>query len=523
MDSAPISSMKRKRTEQVNVSRHHQECRRSFDLGVLLEQAIACPLEDIDDVPEALTSVHTEKALNELEEPRVEALSDQNTPQDDSVAVNADHGIKRRRIGVQITASIDLHTGKYKTVEKRRQAAAAKARKQRKRIAHATQDVYAAPTTTPSSAIRAASAASSRTVEFQTETLRAATPGYTGSRLDPSMQKKSWTLKECMDAGYEYIAWDGRTPHLLTDCEGRVAIILAGQPNKDWDRVSQEAARSLDEFRMKAIERGVLMENYTDNRRGNFHAIASGVSMGGGRTEPGEFVHSPGLRALIDELLEKQEIQQIAYFQSMSLPYGEPHRTRIIETLFVYAPKFYTWLCSKLEPVMSQFKRKLPKSIFPAITFNVGPQTQCFMHIDQNNLAHGLCAITALGNYNPLTSGHFILRIDAQTRLVIEFPPGSTLYIPSATMPHGNTPVHEGETRFSLTQYCAGGLIRWVDYGFKTAKSLCSTKAGQDQRAKLDGPPGARWRWALGLFSVIGQLDNDRRAMHTVRDKCNVF
>ncbi|KAG6809446.1 hypothetical protein H0H92_000226 [Tricholoma furcatifolium] len=419
MKSALISSMKPEGTQRIKVSRHNEEFRQSFDLGVLLKQAIARQLElDTDDAPDS--SDRTEKVIDEFEEPVVETLSAQNAPRD--VAVNTDHRVKRRRLEVETReafiqdvrtkASIphDLNTGQYKMVEKLRQAAAAKARKKRKRIARATQDVYVAPTTAPSSAIRAASAASSRTVEFQTEALRAAAPGYTGSRLDPSIQKKSWTLNEY--------------------CEGRVAIILAGQPSKDWDCVSKEAARSLDEFRMKAIERGLLMGDYKDNRRGNFHAIASGVSMGGGRTEPGEFIHSPGLQALIDELLEKQEIQQIAYFQSstyspVSLQYGEPHRTGITETLFVYAPKLYTWLCSKLEPVMSQFKRKLPKSVFPAITFNVGPQTQCFMHIDQNNLAHGLCAITALGNYNPVTSGHFILRIDAKTRLVIEFPPGS--------------------------------------------------------------------------------------------------
>ena len=84
-------------------------------------------------------------------------------------------------------------------------------------------------------------------------------------------------------------------------------------------------------------------------------------------------------------------------------------------------------------------------------------------HIDHNNLSHGLCALTALGAYDHTLGGHLIL---FGLKLVVQFPVGSTVLIPSGCMEHGNTPIREGETRLSIAQYAAGGLLRWVAYGF---------------------------------------------------------
>ncbi|KAJ7263031.1 hypothetical protein C8J57DRAFT_1231629 [Mycena rebaudengoi] len=99
-------------------------------------------------------------------------------------------------------------------------------------------------------------------------------------------------------------------------------------------------------------------------------------------------------------------------------------------------------------------------------------------------------------------------------KLLIDFPAGASLIVPSAFMDHGNTPIQAGETRYSLTQYAAGGLFRWVKYGFQTAKSLLSLPGGKELVASFDGVPGSRWRWALDLFSKVDELDADR---------CSVF
>jgi hypothetical protein len=45
--------------------------------------------------------------------------------------------------------------------------------------------------------------------------------------------------------------------------------------------------------------------------------------------------------------------------------------------------------------------RNFQESIFPASTFNLGPNTVTLDHIDYANVAYGLCGISALGEYNP--------------------------------------------------------------------------------------------------------------------------
>ncbi|KAL0567979.1 hypothetical protein V5O48_014013 [Marasmius crinis-equi] len=62
----------------------------------------------------------------------------------------------------------------------------------------------------------------------------------------------------------------------------------------------------------------------------------------------------------------------------------------------------------------------------------------CLPHRDSKNLAFGWCAITVLGNYNWTKGGHLVLW---DLKMVIEFPPGSTIYIPSALVCHFNTSI----------------------------------------------------------------------------------
>ncbi len=69
--------------------------------------------------------------------------------------------------------------------------------------------------------------------------------------------------------------------------------------------------------------------------------------------------------------------------------------------------------------------------IFAAVTFNFSPQTCTFRHTDSANLPFGWCAITALGRFDPRFGGHLVLW---DLKLVLDFPPGSTILIPSAIL-----------------------------------------------------------------------------------------
>jgi len=111
------------------------------------------------------------------------------------------------------------------------------------------------------------------------------------------------------------------------------------------------------------------------------------------------------------------------------------------------------------------------------------------MHKDHANLPYDWCAITALGSFDCTKGGHLIFW---ELGLVIQFPPGSTIFIPSASVTHSNTPIASGEKHFSMTQYTAGSIFRWVDHGFKSDKDYYAslTKEGQKKVGNVTGYPG---------------------------------
>jgi hypothetical protein len=177
--------------------------------------------------------------------------------------------------------------------------------------------------------------------------------------------------------------------------------------------------------------------------------------------------------------------------------------------LAAFAPKLYRYLAQTLQDLFEKYPyltHNFSNSIFPAASFNCGPRTVSLDHTDYNNLSHGLCALTALGAYNHKLGGHLIL---FGLKLAIQFPVGSTVLIPSGCMDHGNTPIGEGETRLSIAQYAAGGLFRWVAYGFRSAKSLLQTVAGTRLKKTIDKGAGERWREGLAMFSTVGGLQAD--------------
>ncbi|KAE9388726.1 hypothetical protein BT96DRAFT_749125, partial [Gymnopus androsaceus JB14] len=103
----------------------------------------------------------------------------------------------------------------------------------------------------------------------------------------------------------------------------------------------------------------------------------------------------------------------------------------------------------KLCPTSSQ-------TVFAATTVNFGPCTVTPPHLDAGNIAHGWCANTALGNYDPDKGGHLVLW---NLKLIIRFPPSATILFPSALITHSNIPVQPSEERRSIVQYSAGGLF----------------------------------------------------------------
>lgn len=81
--------------------------------------------------------------------------------------------------------------------------------------------------------------------------------------------------------------------------------------------------------------------------------------------------------------------------------------------------------------------------------------------------------------------------------LIIRFPPGSTILIPSAIVRHSNVSIQQGERRFSFTQYTAAGIFRFVANGFRTDRSV--KEEGMTAAQKSERAEQRRNRWMEGL------------------------
>lgn len=143
------------------------------------------------------------------------------------------------------------------------------------------------------------------------------------------------------------------------------------------------------------------------------------------------------------------------------------------------------------------------QSVFACSTINFGPATESFPHTDNNNLAWGWCAVTALGDFDHTLGGHLILW---DSKLIIEFPPGSTILIPSAVFTHSNTSIQGGETRYSFTQYTSGGLFRWVEHGFQGEGPYKASLSRQGRKDEEDRK-SARWAKGMGMYSTMAELN----------------
>lgn len=170
----------------------------------------------------------------------------------------------------------------------------------------------------------------------------------------------------------------------------------------------------------------------------------------------------------------------------------------------LFAPRLYEYYDTTLGALCDRdpyLRRNFANNVFGNATFNLGPQTTSLPHHDLLNLAWGWCTITAAGSFDPTRSGHIVLW---ELRMVIEFPAGSTILIPSAIIRHSNTRVAPEERRYSFTQYSAGGLFRWVEAGFKPAKLLPRTSAKQ---ARQEGRE--RWERGVSMLSMWSEFSGE--------------
>ncbi|KAJ7429664.1 hypothetical protein B0H11DRAFT_1944453 [Mycena galericulata] len=290
--------------------------------------------------------------------------------------------------------------------------------------------------------------------------------------------------------GLRYLNWLGQLSLPIVDSKGRIIAVLGGMP-KDlagWKVATDRAAQLLAE--------GGGQGSFTaqiHHRRAQepYPSISRGISHGGGQTEPGELCANEANIRLTDSFLQDSSFQRLAGFANC--------------LFLLFAPllfAFYSAQMGLLATWRPSLRWNFARSVFAACTFNFGPHAITVPHLDFGNLSWGWCAITALGYFDPDYGGHLILW---DLKLVIRFPPGSTILIPSAIVRHSNVPVRTHERRYSFTQYTAGGLFRWVRNGFKTDEMYERTATREEKAARAAEEVG-RWEEGVGMYSTLDSL-----------------
>ncbi|KAJ6524918.1 hypothetical protein DFH09DRAFT_1329279 [Mycena vulgaris] len=186
------------------------------------------------------------------------------------------------------------------------------------------------------------------------------------------------------------------------DIHGRIIAILLGRPeDPDWDNVVRDAVKAMNRAR----------------RAGRKSVLSTGVLFGGGQKRPGNLVNSPKRQKIINYLLRNKSLRRLAGFQSSGFAR--------------FAPKLWRYYVNNLRLLFEHHDGLLhnfSNSIFPAVTFNLGPSVVTDGHFDFNNLMHGLCGVTSAGDFDHTIGGQIHLE---QIKLVIDFPSGSGILIPS--------------------------------------------------------------------------------------------
>ncbi|TFK58750.1 hypothetical protein BDN72DRAFT_781649, partial [Pluteus cervinus] len=239
----------------------------------------------------------------------------------------------------------------------------------------------------------------------------------------------------------------------IIDRNNRVFAALIGTSNTNG--VTEVGRRVLNVM----LKEGAAEEFFQDDtvhKHREFPAVNFGITHGQGGRIPVN-LRSPH-EAMLQRLLDDVDIQRMASFCSSVFAH--------------WAPRLYQHYKERLLLLWEKYPhlhRIFRGSILPTTAFNFGPRVCTRPHRDHLNCPYGWCVVQSFGSFDSTKGGHLILW---EAKLVIEFPANSFIFLPSAVMTHSNLPVVETETRISITHYCPGALLRFVDSGMRTDKDF---------------------------------------------------
>ncbi|KAJ7276989.1 hypothetical protein C8J57DRAFT_1061498 [Mycena rebaudengoi] len=320
-------------------------------------------------------------------------------------------------------------------------------------------------------------------------TLPAAFGAYCGKVEDKKEKlgsKVRRSLSNLLGLGFQLIEWDGFSPRPIIDGVGRIIAVLAGQPDHTAYRAAAVAAFNAIRDAGNTARFPAAMRIH---RRGLYAAVSVGLSYGKGQQIP-SWLDTKEYTEMVEKLLINRAVGRLAGFADAAFALWAPR---------LY--KYYREYDAALHTRHPHLRRPFASSVFFCSCFNFGPNVWTFRHRDVLNLAFGWCAVQALGNFDHKKGGHLILW---DLKLVVEFPAGALILLPSATIAHSNIPVQEGEERASFTQFSAGGIFRYIDNNFQTVEKLEESDPAEYEC--LMALKASRWENGLKLLSTLDEF-----------------
>ncbi|KAK7435867.1 hypothetical protein VKT23_019398 [Stygiomarasmius scandens] len=306
---------------------------------------------------------------------------------------------------------------------------------------------------------------------------------WTGKRT--ATDTKMLTLEQVLAIpGMQLVKWNGRTSTIYEDCQGVPLLLMGAAPNSiEWDAL----VRRVDTVFMQLGKR--LNWQKILRRRGWHLSVPIGESFGGGQTRPANFSHTPHDEEAINDVTCDPDVRRVAGLCDHYLK--------------VYFPKIHTLYANALERIHEDnpsLRRNFDNSVFAAANINI-EKAVAFPHVDYLNLLFGLCAVFPTGSFDYTRGGHLIIW---ELGLVIEFPPGTVILLPSALFKHSNTAIADSETRSSITFYSASGLFRWVHNGCMSDKEF-KLRANQKTRRRWEEHRRDLWKIGVELLKPVDE------------------
>ncbi|KAL0565962.1 hypothetical protein V5O48_016051 [Marasmius crinis-equi] len=315
----------------------------------------------------------------------------------------------------------------------------------------------------------------------------AASTAFIGNPKTTLPEKKEYELHELYKDGknnFQLVKKSDSTQYVpCPKSKGIHVVIAPGPRDKKWATKMEEGAKFFKEVSPEC--------NFQDEegRRGKLNSINFGISIGNGQPKP-MVLNNQGVK-------RKRVMDRVRLHPSFVSIAGH-----MCTTFLTWAPLLFLYYADITTGILGKYPElSLPfyNSVFAAFTVNFGPQTVCLPHCDSKNLAFGWCAITALSKFDHTKGGQLVLW---DLKLIVKFPPGYTIFVPSAVVCHLNTKIQPHEERFSFTMYTSGDLFRWAEHGYQTESEYKKTK-----KAKADAHSNTtRWERGVDLFSTMEEL-----------------